>query len=202
MFLPGFLGLIFATVPVVVITVFIISLVEALFILPAHLAHASKPRQTPAWQRPIEAVRLSMQRGLHHFTYQQFEPLLQRALNQRLLTVAMGVAILCVTMAWAMSGRLGFSLMPRVESDQVQATVTLPIGSHISVSRELSQQLLDAAAQLSEQEETLTFSSTRSRSASAVVSSGRLDRLATKGTWASAPPKSAAAGIVKTGFTG
>ena len=162
LFLPGFLGLIFATVPVVVITVFIISLVEALFILPAHLAHASKPRQTPAWQRPIEAVRLSMQRGLHHFTYQQFEPLLQRALNQRLLTVAMGVAILCVTMAWAMSGRLGFSLMPRVESDQVQATVTLPIGSHISVSRELSQQLLDAAAQLSEQEETLTFSSTRS----------------------------------------
>ncbi len=162
LFLPGFLGLIFATVPVVVITVFVISLVEALFILPAHLAHASKPRQTPAWQRPIEAVRLSMQRGLHHFTYQQFEPLLQRALNQRLLTVAMGVAILCVTMAWAMSGRLGFSLMPRVESDQVQATVTLPIGSHISVSRELSQQLLDAAAQLSEQEETLTFSSTRS----------------------------------------
>jgi len=162
LFLPGFLGLIFATVPVVVITVFIISLVEALFILPAHLAHASKPRQTPAWQRPIEAVRLSMQRGLHHFTYQQFEPLLQRALNQRLLTVSIGVAILCVTMAWAMSGRLGFSLMPRVESDQVQATVTLPIGSHISVSRELSQQLLDAAAQLSEQEETLTFSSTRS----------------------------------------
>ena len=162
LFLPGFLGLIFATVPVVVITVFIISLVEALFILPAHLAHASKPRQTPAWQRPIEAVRLSMQRGLHHFTYQQFEPLLQRALNQRLLTVSIGVAILCVTMAWAMSGRLGFSLMPRVESDQVQATVTLPIGSHISVSRELSQQLLDAAAQLSEQEETLTFNSTRS----------------------------------------
>ncbi|GGC87480.1 efflux RND transporter permease subunit [Vreelandella lutescens] len=163
LFLPGFLGLIFATVPVVVITVFIISLVEALFILPAHLAHASKPRQTPAWQRPIEAVRLRMQRGLHHFTYQQFEPFLQRALNQRLLTVSIGVAILCVAMAWAMSGRLGFSLMPRVESDQVQATVTLPIGSHISVSRELSQQLLDAAAQLSEQEETLTFSSTRSR---------------------------------------
>ncbi|MCG7576079.1 MULTISPECIES: efflux RND transporter permease subunit [unclassified Halomonas] len=163
LFLPGFLGLIFATVPVVVITVFIISLVEALFILPAHLAHASKPRQTPAWQRPIEAVRLRMQRGLHHVTYRQFEPLLQRALDQRLLTVSVGVAILCVTLAWAMSGRLGFSLMPRVESDQVQASVTLPIGSHISVSRELSQQLLDAAEQLSEREEALSFRSTRSR---------------------------------------
>ncbi|MCL5426358.1 MAG: efflux RND transporter permease subunit [Gammaproteobacteria bacterium] len=163
LFLPGFLGLIFATVPVVVITVFLISWVEALFILPAHLAHSRKPRQTPAWQRPLEAVRQRMQGGLHHFTYRQFEPFLQRALNQRLLTVALAVALLCITLAWAMSGRLGFSLMPRAESDQVQASITLPIGSHISVSRELSQQLLDAAEELSDREETLSFSSSRSR---------------------------------------
>ncbi|MGF2525925.1 hypothetical protein ACQUW0_26720, partial [Ralstonia pseudosolanacearum] len=97
------------------------------------------------------------------FTYQQFEPFLQRALNQRLLTVAFGIAILSIALAWAMSGRLGFSLMPRVESDQVQASVTLPIGSHISISRELSQQLLNAAEQLSERKETLSFSSSRSR---------------------------------------
>lgn len=163
LFLPGFLGLIFATVPVVVITVFLISWVEALFILPAHLAHSRKPRQTPAWQRPIEAVRQRMQGGLHHFTYRQFEPFLQRALNQRLLTVAIAVAVLCIALAWAMSGRLGFSLMPRAESDQVQASITLPIGSHISVSRGLSQQLLDAAEALSEREDTLSFSSSRSR---------------------------------------
>ncbi|TVP50338.1 MAG: efflux RND transporter permease subunit [Halomonas sp.] len=163
LFLPGFLGLIFATVPVVVITVFLISWVEALFILPAHLAHSRKPRQTPAWQRPIEALRQRMQGGLHHFTYRQFEPFLQRALNQRLLTVAVAVAVLSIALAWAMSGRLGFSLMPRAESDQVQASVTLPIGSNISVSRALSQQLLDAAEQLSEREETLSFSSSRSR---------------------------------------
>ncbi|WP_249978287.1 efflux RND transporter permease subunit [Vreelandella olivaria] len=163
LFLPGFLGLIFATVPVVVITVFLISWLEALFILPAHLAHSRKPRQTPTWQRPLEALRQRMQGGLHHFTYRQFEPFLQRALNQRLLTVALGVALLSVALAWAMSGRLGFSLMPRAESDQVQASVTLPIGSNISVSRELSQQLLDAAARLSEREETLNFSSSRSR---------------------------------------
>ncbi|MGP8289529.1 efflux RND transporter permease subunit [Vreelandella zhanjiangensis] len=163
LFLPGFLGMLFATVPVVVITVFLISWAEALFILPAHLAHSRKPRETPAWQRPLEAVRQRMQSGLHHFTYRQFEPFLQRALNQRLLSVALGVAVLVVALAWIMSGRLGFSLMPRAESDQVQATVTLPIGTNISVSRELSQQLLNAAQTLSEREDTLAFSSTRSR---------------------------------------
>ncbi|WP_447527876.1 efflux RND transporter permease subunit [Vreelandella sp. TE19] len=163
LFLPGFLGMIFATVPVVVVTVFLISWVEALFILPAHLAHSHKPRQTPAWQRPLEGLRHRLQGGLHRFTYQGFEPFLQRALNQRLLSVALGVALLLVVLAWAMSGRLGFSLMPRVESDQVRATVTLPIGSNISVSRELGQQLIDAAETLSEREPTLAFESTRSR---------------------------------------
>ncbi|OAZ89419.1 efflux RND transporter permease subunit [Halomonas sp. G11] len=163
LFLPGFLGLIFATVPVVVITVFLISWAEALFILPAHLAHSRKPRQTPTWQRPLEALRQRMQGGLHHFTYHQFEPFLQRALNVRWLTVALGIVILLVTLAWSMSGRLGFSLMPRVESDEVEASVTLPIGSHISVSRELSQQLLDAGDRLSQREASLHFSSTHTR---------------------------------------
>ncbi|MBZ5486082.1 efflux RND transporter permease subunit [Halomonas aquamarina] len=163
LFLPGFLGMLFATVPVVVITVFLISWAEALFILPAHLAHSRKPRETPAWQKPLEALRQRLQGGLHHFTYRRFEPFLQRALDQRLLSIALGVAVLLVALSWAMSGRLGFSLMPRAESDQVQAAVTLPIGTNISVSRELSQQLLGAAEQLSEREESLSFSSTRSR---------------------------------------
>ncbi|RUR55072.1 efflux RND transporter permease subunit [Vreelandella populi] len=163
LFLPGFLGMLFATLPVVVITVFLVSWAEALFILPAHLAHSRKPRETPAWQRPLEALRQRLQGGLHHFTYHQFEPFLQRALNQRLLSISIGVAVLVVVLAWSMSGRMGFSLMPRAESDQVQATVTLPIGTNISVSRELSQQLLAAAQQLSEREDTLAFSSTRSR---------------------------------------
>ena len=39
MFLPGFMGKIFKVIPMVVIAVFSISLIESLFILPAHLGH-------------------------------------------------------------------------------------------------------------------------------------------------------------------
>ena len=38
-FVPGIVGKIFSSIPLVVITVFVISLVESLFILPAHLGH-------------------------------------------------------------------------------------------------------------------------------------------------------------------
>jgi len=44
MFVPGRTGRFFAAIPLVVITVFIISLFESLFILPAHLAHARRRR--------------------------------------------------------------------------------------------------------------------------------------------------------------
>ena len=41
-FVPGFMGKIFKEIPAVVVTVFFISLIESLFILPAHLAHTGK----------------------------------------------------------------------------------------------------------------------------------------------------------------
>jgi multidrug efflux pump subunit AcrB len=44
-FVPGFMGKIFKEIPAVVITVFFISLIESLFILPAHLSHKGKRRE-------------------------------------------------------------------------------------------------------------------------------------------------------------
>ncbi len=163
LFLPGFLGMIFAVIPVVVVTVFIVSWVEALFILPAHLAHRAGGHEGSPWLRPLDRLRRRLQGGLAHFTQHGFEPFLQRTLNQRLLTVSLAVAVLAVAIAWAMSGRLGFSLMPRVESDRVQATVTLPIGSPIDEDRRLRDSLLDAAMALAEREERLAFSATRAQ---------------------------------------
>ncbi len=47
MFVPGFMGKIFKVIPLVVAAVFGVSLIESLFILPAHLGH--RTRQTPIW---------------------------------------------------------------------------------------------------------------------------------------------------------
>ncbi|PMR73243.1 efflux RND transporter permease subunit [Billgrantia endophytica] len=163
LFLPGFLGMIFAVVPVVVVTVFLVSWLEALFILPGHLAHRAGGRQSPAWLQPLDRLRRGLQGGLAHFTHHQFAPFLQRALDQRLLTVSLAITVLMISIAWSMSGRLGFSLMPRAESDRVQATVTLPVGSPISEDRRVRDQLLGSALSLSEQDDGPRFSSTRAQ---------------------------------------
>ncbi|WP_445003382.1 efflux RND transporter permease subunit [Halomonas mongoliensis] len=161
LFLPGFLGMIFAVVPLVVITVFLASWLEALFILPAHLAHRAGGREAPAWRRPLDHLRQALQAWLARVTRERFAPFLERCLDQRLLTVSLAVAVLAVALAYAMSGRLGFSLMPRVESDMVQATVTLPVGSPIADDRAIRDRLLAAAETLAERDDGPAF--TRSR---------------------------------------
>lgn len=163
LFLPGFLGMIFAVIPVVVVTVFLVSWLEALFILPAHLAHRAGGREPAPWLRPLDRLRRTLQNGLTHFTQQRFEPFLQHALNQRLLTVSLAVAVLTLAIAWSMSGRMGFSLMPRVESDRVQATVTLPVGSPMADDRRIRDQLLDAAMALSERDDGPRFAASRAQ---------------------------------------
>ncbi len=47
LFIPGFMGKIWAVIPLVVTTVFLVSWVEALVILPSHLAHAGTGYRNP-----------------------------------------------------------------------------------------------------------------------------------------------------------
>ncbi|GJL50298.1 MAG: multidrug resistance protein [Nitrospirales bacterium] len=128
MFVPGAFGKIWAVIPAVVSTAFIISWVEALFILPSHLAHGSTNPSN----------RLG--NGLHHFQQQfsqtftrfiegTYGPFLRRAIHNRYLSVSLGIAVFIVVLAYPISGRMGFILMPKVEADFANATAVVPFGS-------------------------------------------------------------------------
>lgn len=125
LFVPGFLGKIWGVIPLVVCTVFIISLVESLIILPAHLAH-SKPLKKGSrlreWQQRFSA-------GFSEWVINRYQPVVERAVAHRYLSVAIGVAALMVVIAYAASGRMGFELMPSVEADLAEATAELPVGT-------------------------------------------------------------------------
>lgn len=146
LFLPGFLGLIFGIIPLVVICIFALSWIEAVFILPAHLSHQSQaPNRLLA---PLDRLRRRVQGGLDRFTKGPFRSLLERSLDYRGLTVALALAMLILALGWLSSGRLGFTLMPRVESHQAGVTANLPAGSPINEDRALRQQLLAALERL------------------------------------------------------
>ena len=130
-FVPGVMGKVWRVIPLVVITVFLISWLESLLILPAHLAHSKESngnilvRMVTTWQRFFSGV-------LHWYVSRIYEPSLAWFLRYRYLTVAFLIGILIITGGYVFSGRIAMILMPRVESDRAVVTAVLPIGSHVS----------------------------------------------------------------------
>jgi multidrug efflux pump subunit AcrB len=144
---PGVMGKIWGVIPVVVITVFLVSWVEALLILPAHLAHM----RTESGGRLARFVRRWQQtfsRHLDELIAGVYAPFLDRCVRNRYVTLATGVAVLAVLVGYAFSGRVGFILMPRVEANRAVAVARLPFGSPVSAMIETRDILTDTAREV------------------------------------------------------
>ncbi|MCK4412534.1 MAG: efflux RND transporter permease subunit [Candidatus Eisenbacteria sp.] len=146
-FIPGVMGKIWISIPIVVITVFVISWVEALFILPAHLTDAGRRRRGRI-ERWIAARQTRFAEGLQRFIRGPYARLLSLSLRNRAVTVAISLAVLMVVLAYAMSGRMGFTLMPRTESDFAIATAVLPYGTPEKSVREVRDEVVAAACRV------------------------------------------------------
>ncbi len=148
-FIPGFMGKIFKYIPIVVISVFFISLIECLFILPAHLGHQKGQPGGPLGWLIQRQQRFSDR--FRAFIHNRYRPLLELTLRGRYVTLAVGVMILIVTVAYVRSGRMGFELFPKIESDYAMATLRLPFGSAVANTIQAQQQLIRAAKAVTDQ---------------------------------------------------
>ena len=148
-FMPGVMGKIFFMIPTVVITVFLISLIESLFILPNHLGHLGplKKQGIQAWIHQKQQVFSHAFRFWVNHKYGNF---LDRILNHRYLTVIAAFSLLLVTLSYASSGRMGMSMFPKTESDYARVTVSLPYGTSIEKTKRVVQQLVKTATQVAE----------------------------------------------------
>jgi len=128
LFLPGTTGKYWWPLPIVVIIVLLLSLVEALFILPSHLAHISTRTRTGLF-RLIQGVQQRIAGGLRAGIERFYGPLLSLALRHRYITLSAGVALLGVSAAYSTSDHMGMIMMPEVAADEIEAGVRLPVGT-------------------------------------------------------------------------
>ncbi|MCP4198780.1 MAG: efflux RND transporter permease subunit [Proteobacteria bacterium] len=143
-FVSGIGGKMFRVIPAVVISVLVVSLIECIFILPAHLAHTGKG----ATKGILGALRKGQQRIgdlFERIAKKSYAPTLRFVLKWRYLTIAVATALLIVTIGLIAGGRVGFSLMPKVESDMVTATAVMPFGISIVETKKVEQTILRAA---------------------------------------------------------
>jgi len=125
---PGVMGKVWGVIPIVVITTFVISWLESLLILPAHLAYSTKTASNPAMVF-IGRLQQAFSRKFMHFVTHGYGPLLALTLRFRFVTLSLLVALLVVTIGYVKSGRISMILAPRVDADRAVATATLPYGS-------------------------------------------------------------------------
>lgn len=147
MFVPGFLGKIWGVIPVVVGIVFTISWVEALFILPSHLAHTSSKSSNPVGKF-FHHFQQKFSNGFVHAVEVVYGPIVRFVVAYRYITASFALAGFIIIVGYAMSGRMGFILMPKVESDSSVVTATLPYGSSMSQAIVVRDKLVTTAQQL------------------------------------------------------
>ena len=131
LFVAGNMGKVMRQIPIVVIAVLLMSLVEALLILPAHLSGAGTLfyRIMGPILGPIERVQARVQSGLQWFVRGPYRKSLDFALEWRYLTVAVAMVFLFLSVSLVVGGFLKFSFMPKVDSDNMTALLTMPQGT-------------------------------------------------------------------------
>jgi multidrug efflux pump subunit AcrB len=134
--IPGAMGEFTATIPKVVITVLLVSLIETQFILPSHLGHireidpAARGWAMRAWKRVQDVTSAWLERLIHD----TYAPFLRRALEWRYATLATGVATLILAFGLIGGGWTRFVFMPQIEADNVVAFLTMPQGTPVEVT--------------------------------------------------------------------
>lgn len=149
LFIPGTLGKIFSVIPVVVMSVFFISLIESLFVLPAHIGHQKE--QTGAWLSFLHRPQARFSAWFLRLVSRVIAPLLWQTIRFRYLTIAAAVAVLAATVGYVASGRMGMVMFPRVESDFAYAELAVPFGAPVERTEAAVERMARAAAELAKE---------------------------------------------------
>lgn len=137
LFAPGSTGKFFSILPVVVISVFTVSLIECLFILPAHLSTTPDKGETNL----VEKREMFCDRMLGKFVNGLFDWLLRKVLVNRYPVTIVFLVGLALAYVYYDSGRINFSFRPRILADRIDAEVILPYGSPIEEVRKIARHL-------------------------------------------------------------
>ena len=151
MFIPGETGKFWEPLPVVVIIVLTVSLFEALFILPAHLAHSKRLTKQAGIRASLHRGQQAFSRFFNAMVERLYRPLLALALRFRYITASLAVALFLVVGGYATSAHMGMILMPEVSADEIEAGVRLPVGTTPDQAAKVAQAITDATLQMFEE---------------------------------------------------
>lgn len=146
--IPGTTGNLFEVIPIVVVIVLLLSLVEALFILPHHLSRAKispASKEKMGLLSRIMAIQERFAKKLDRFVDSHYLPSLRQILVFRYFVIALAMAGLLIISAVVLSGRMSFHFFPPVEGDVAALNIRMPFGSDSDLTHAVAERALVAA---------------------------------------------------------
>ena len=143
-FVDGRIGSFFGEVSTIVILTLTVSLVEALIILPAHIAHSkaldrkkldeTEPQKTNKFDAFFKKTNKKADALLSKFRDYYYVPLLKFSLNNKFFIFCVFVATLLISFSALKGGIIKSSFFPRIASDRIQITLNMPQGTNEKIT--------------------------------------------------------------------
>jgi multidrug efflux pump subunit AcrB len=126
LFMSGPIQSIFSQISLVVIAVLIFSLIEAFFILPAHLRHMKHVEPT---SNRLLTLQAKIADSLVTFAKNVFRPLVATLIRWRYITLSTFIGLLFAAVALLVTGVAPTAFIPEVEGDMVSVDARFPEGT-------------------------------------------------------------------------
>ncbi|WP_286765399.1 MULTISPECIES: efflux RND transporter permease subunit [Rhodopirellula] len=152
LFIPGETGKFWGPLPVVVMIVLALSLVESLFILPAHLAHARDAGRNPnSIGARLHHLQQRFSQAFNRLVEFFYRPILILSLRHRYVTASLALALFVVIGGYATSAHMGLILMPEVSADEIEAGVRMPVGTTQDQAAKIADTVTQASIKMFEE---------------------------------------------------
>lgn len=141
LFVPGVMGKFMQNLPVVIISVLVLSLVESLFILPAHLSHV-KALIDGKKKNPIAAGMETVQKKVAKAIQWNIEGPLDRMLHFATqhfgIVIASAVSAILLSVGLIAGGFVNFTFYPEIAGENVIARIEMPDGTPAERTAEIA----------------------------------------------------------------
>ncbi|MGD9158252.1 MAG: efflux RND transporter permease subunit [Desulfobacteraceae bacterium] len=165
-FVGGVIGKIIFFLPVVVTGCLLMSLVECLGLLPAHLNHLPDPNisSRKKYYRTnigmiigtLNGIQEYTARGMEKFVEKIYMPFLKKALEWRYISFATAIAILIITFGLIAGGIIKYTMFPNIDGDSITASVRFPNGTPQEVTQKAVDRLEEALNKVGASTKTLS----------------------------------------------
>ncbi|RMF94498.1 MAG: efflux RND transporter permease subunit [Candidatus Schekmanbacteria bacterium] len=151
LFVGGIMGKFIKVIPMIVITLLLVSLIESLFILPSHLSGESNKRKEGILLSASHKILSFFSTKLTNFISGPYRKFLKVCLNNRYNTIAVSIFVLIAVIGMVQGGILKFVFMPEVDSNVILIALEMSPGTPLSetakVQKIIAEKAREAAAE-------------------------------------------------------